>query len=72
MVRELQTKFYAGNETAVFLDGSPDIAALAKTYGIRSRRIYSMQEADEAIEEMLSLNEPYLLECVVSPQESTL
>ena len=72
MVRELQTKFYAGNETAVFLDGSPDIAALAKTYGIRSKRIYSMQEADEAIEEMLSLNEPYLLECVVSPQESTL
>ena len=72
MVRELQTNFYAGNETAVFLDGSPDIAALAGTYGIRSRKIHSMEEASGAIDEMLKADGPYLLECMVSPDESTL
>ncbi len=72
MVRELQTNFYAGNETAVFLDGSPDIAALAGTYGICSRKIHSMEEASGAIDELLKADGPYLLECMVSPDESTL
>lgn len=72
MVRELQTNQYAGNEMAVFLDGSPDIAELARAYGIRSRKIYSMEEAEDAIAEMLAAEEAYLLECMISPQESTM
>lgn len=72
MVRELQTNFYAGNETAVDLDGSPNIAQLAQSYGIESRRIFSMDEAEDAIEQMLRADVPYLLECMVNPMESTL
>lgn len=72
MVRELQEKFYAGNETAVCLAGSPNIAQLANSYGIRSRRLYSMDEMEAAIDELLQADEPYLLECMVSAAESTL
>lgn len=72
MVRELQDKQYAGNKTAVFLDGNPDFVALAKSYGIESARVTSDDALNEAITTMLSSDGPYLLECAVSPAEPTL
>lgn len=72
MVRELQEKGFANNITAVSLQGSPDIAQLARAYGIESRRIDSMDEIDDAIEVLLNAEGPYLLECSVAPEESTL
>lgn len=72
MVRELQTNLYANNQTAVFLDGSPNISALAKTYGIKSSVISNLETSDEIIAEFLSADEPYLLEVMVSPDETTL
>lgn len=72
MVRELQTKGYADNQTAVFLDGSPDFTVLASAYGIPSRRVHSLAEAADAVEEMLAYKGPYLLECMVAPGESSL
>ncbi len=72
MVRELQTNGYSDNQTAVFLDGSPNISELAKTYGIKSKVIKSMSECEAAIDEFLSADQPYLLECLVSPDETTL
>ncbi len=72
MVRELQTKNYDDNQTAVFLDGSPNISKLAETYGIKSRVLSSMDECEAAIDEFLSYEGAYLLECKVSPDESTL
>lgn len=72
MVCELQKKHYAGNETAVHLDGSPDFTALVKAYGIPAERITDMSEAEGAIERLISSKTPYLIECTVSPDESTL
>lgn len=72
MVCELQKKQYAGNETAVFLDGSPDFTALVKAYGIPAERISSIDDAPAAIDRMLKAKTPYVIECAVSPDESTL
>ena len=72
MVRELQTKGYRGNETAVFLDGSPDFVKLAAAYGIPAKSISHIEEADAEIDEMLACDGPYLLECRIDPNEPTL
>ncbi len=72
MVRELQTKGYRDRQIAVDLTGSPDLPKLAAAYGIASRSITSLKEADEAIDDLLASEAPYLLECIVDPAESTL
>lgn len=73
MVRELQTNLYKDNQTAVHIaDGNPDFVALAKSYGIRAERVCTMAEAEAAIENLCSAEEPYLLECNVWRNESTL
>jgi acetolactate synthase-1/2/3 large subunit len=72
MVRELQDNHYKGVHSAVYLDGSPDFVKIAGAYGIASRRVSSNEEAAEAMEEMLRDDQPYLLECVVSPDYPSL
>ncbi len=73
MVRELQTNQYGDNQTAVHIaDGNPDFVALAKSYGINAERVCTMAEAEAAIEHLCESAEPYLLECNVWRNESTL
>lgn len=72
MVRELQDNHYKGVHSAVYLDGSPDFVKIAEAYGIPSRRVSSNEEAENAVEEMLRDDQPYLLECVVSPDYPSL
>jgi len=72
MVRELQDNRYAGNKTAVFLDGNPDFVRLAGAYGLPCGRLSDNERIDEAIAAMLSSEGPYLLECAISPEEPTL
>ena len=72
MVRELQDNHYKGVHSAVYLDGSPDFVKIAEAYGIASRRVSSNEEAETAVEEMLKDDQPYLLECVVSPDYPSL
>lgn len=72
MVRELQDNRYAGNETAVFLDGNPDFVQLAGAYGIRCGRLAGGGDIAAAVREMLECPEPFLLECAISPAEPTL
>lgn len=73
MVRELQTNQYGDNQTAVHIaDGNPDFVALANSYGINAERVCTMAEAEAAIEHLCESAEPYLLECNVWRNESTL
>lgn len=73
MVRELQTKNYADNQTAVHLtEGNPDFTAIAKAYGIEAECVSTMAEAEKAIECLASCKGPYFLECNVFKNESTL
>lgn len=71
MVRELQDKNYGGRHSGVDLSGSPDFNLLAQAYGIPHARIDSMGEARSAINQMLSTDGPFLLECIVSPAEGS-
>lgn len=71
MVRELQDKNYGGRHSGVDLSGSPDFNLLAQAYGIPHARIDSMGEARSAIDQMLSTDGPFLLECIVSPAEGS-
>ncbi len=65
MVRELQKNLYKEAYSGVFLDGSPNFVTIASAYGIPARSVSSNEEAMQAVEEMLSDDRPYLLECVV-------
>lgn len=71
LVCEIQRKSYRNNQVAVDLSGSPNIPAIAAAYGIPARSISSMEEAEEAIGEMIAHEGTFLLECVVGDQESS-
>lgn len=72
MVRELQTKAYGDRQIAVHLDGSPDFIKLAAAYSIPAVRITRQEEINDALDKMFSAETPFFIECVVSPDESTL
>lgn len=72
MVRELQKVRYAGRYSQVFLEENPDFVKLVEAYGFKGERIATNGEVPEAIKRMLADDEPYLLECIVDPEESTL
>lgn len=72
MVHELQTRLYHGRYTLTDLAGAPDFIALAAAFGIPGRHLDQNSDAPDAIDEMLKAEGPYLLECAVSPDESSL
>lgn len=72
MVRELQTKSYQDRRAAVSLDGSPDFAALAASYGIKAHTLSRQEDCEDAIGALLAAREPFLLTCLVDPLETTL
>lgn len=71
MVKELQDKLYGENE-AVTLDGNPDFVALASAYGIKAKRLCSLEQMNEVLDEFMQSDKSYLLECMISPDETTL
>lgn len=71
MVRELQKNLYSSRYVATTMK-DPDFIALAAAYGIPGRRIISNSEAAQAIDEMIQCEGPYLLECAINPDESSL
>ncbi|WP_136479135.1 biosynthetic-type acetolactate synthase large subunit [Acetivibrio thermocellus] len=72
MVRELQKTKYCGRYFQVFLDDNPDFIKLFDAYGFKGRRIDDDSQVEDALKEMLSDDKPYLLECKIDPEESTL
>jgi acetolactate synthase-1/2/3 large subunit len=72
MVGEIQKLKYCRRYSQVFLEENPDFVKLVEAYGFKGERISSNSQVEEAIKRMLSTEEPYLLECVVDPEESTL
>ena len=71
MVKEIQKNAYGERYIATNLDGSPDFLTLVSAYGIPCRRVSDIAQAEEAIEAFLSAQGPYLLECIVDPEESS-
>lgn len=72
MVRELQKIRYYGRYSQVFLEENPDFVKLVDAYGFKGERITKDEEVKAALIRMLADDKPYLLECVVDPEEATL
>jgi acetolactate synthase-1/2/3 large subunit len=70
MVHELQ-RIECYKNYCVALPKIPDFQILAQAFGIKSRCIVAEEEMSEAIEEMLAHKGSYILECVISCDEST-
>ncbi len=72
MVRELQESKFHKRYSQVNLETNPDFVKLACAYGFKGERISSDGEVIGALHKMLADDEPYLLECIVDPEEPTL
>ena len=70
LVFELQ-KIEGYKNFSVKLPDTPDFQTLAAAYGVKSRKISDDEDMTAAINEMLTHDGPYLLECVVSAEEGT-
>ncbi len=64
MVRQWQTMFNGGRHSATNLI-NPDFVTLAAAYGIKARKVADRAGLDPAIDEMLDLDGPYLLDIEV-------
>jgi acetolactate synthase-1/2/3 large subunit len=69
MVRQWQDLFFQGRFSQSTLGPDVDFLKLADAYGIKSFRISSNQEAEEILREVLSLNEPVVVECDINANE---
>jgi len=56
---------------AVALPDTPDFQKLAEAYGVPSKKISKDEDMTTAISEMLKHDGPYLLECIIAPEEGT-
>ena len=72
MVNELQRKNFSQGPYAVFLPHTPDFCKLADAYGIAHRMLDDESELEDAVREMLNYDGPFLLECRVGADESTM
>lgn len=72
MVNELQKNGFSEGAYAVYLPSTPNFCKLADAYGIAARRIENESEIADAVSEMLHYKGPYLLECRVDAEESTM
>lgn len=70
MVNELQRISHL-HQFGVQMPETPDYQLLSAAYGIKSRRINNDSEMSDAISVMLHYDGPYLLECIVSPDEGS-
>lgn len=72
MVSELQKNKYCGRYSEVFLEENPDFVKLVEAYGFKGERITRNSQVKEALTRLLSSEGPYLLECIIDPEEPTL
>ena len=70
MVCELQ-RIECYKNFCVALPANPDFQILASAFGLRSKCLIADEDMSESIEEMLNHKGPFLLECIVSPDEDT-
>ncbi len=72
MVHEIQSLKYSKRYSQVFLEENPDFQLVAEAYGFGHTVLESNDKIDEALRQMLDYPGPFMLECVVDPEEPTL
>ena len=65
MVRQWQTLFYQQHYSATILDDGVDFVKLAEAMGCKAKRVMNQQEFEEAFQEALASEVPYLIDCIV-------
>lgn len=69
MVRELQKNKYNGRYSQVFLEHNPDFVKIAEAYGFKAERITDSSQVTAALDRFFNVDETYLLECKIDPEE---
>ncbi|RFU62593.1 acetolactate synthase large subunit [Bacillus sp. V59.32b] len=70
MVRQWQEIFYKGRYSHSLLQNQPSFVKLADAYGIKAYKVTTIEEAEEKMNEALSMNGPILLDMHVTPGEN--
>src|SRR3569833_1915793 len=70
MVRQWQELFYNNRLSQVELSSFPDVEKLAGAYGFKGRRVDSVKEMPQALEDAVREPGPYLLDVRVTPFEN--
>ena len=71
MVRQWQELFYDNRLSGVDMEGNPDFAKLAESYGVKAVTIKQPAEADQTIAEALAYGDgPILIHCEVAKTDN--
>lgn len=70
MVRQWQQLFYKERYSESLLPNQPDYIKLSDAFGIKAAVVHNEQEFRAAFKEALETDEPYLLDCRVTPTEN--
>ena len=69
MVRQWQHLIYNERYSQTTLDRGPDFVALARAYGLGSRRVTNVQELEEALVEAQAGGRGYVIDCAINIDE---
>ena len=69
MVRQWQTLIYNKRFSSTTLDRAPDFVKLAEAYGLSGKRVTTVEELEEALNEALSCGHGYVIDCVIDMDE---
>lgn len=70
MVRQWQELFYDKFYSQSILNDNPDFLKIAQGYGIDGIELFSKEEFDQALEDILTSKKPLLVHCHISPEEN--
>jgi acetolactate synthase-1/2/3 large subunit len=70
MVRQWQDLFFQGRLSETDLSDNPDFVMLANAFNIKARMITTSDEVDDAIDDMLNHQGPYLLQVKISATDN--
>ena len=69
MVRQWQNLIYHKHYSQTTLDRGPDFVKLAEAYGLKGRRVSSVEELREAIKEAREWKKGYVVDCMIDTDE---
>lgn len=69
MVRQWQTLIYNGHYSQTTLDRGPDFVKLAEAYGLGGRRVCTVPELEDALQDALSCGHGYVIDCAIEMDE---
>ena len=69
MVRQWQTLIYNKHYAETTLDRGPDFVKLAEAYGLKGKRVTTVQEMEQALDEALKWGHGYVIDCAIDIDE---